>query len=212
MSSLQQSSPQVLVIDNYDSFTFNLVHLLHECGHEATVWRNDKFALEDVDAFDKILLSPGPGIPEEAGLLLDVIRNYGATKSILGICLGLQAIAEVYGGSLYNLTKPVHGTATPLLITARDEPIFSGLPSSFPVGRYHSWAVSHEGLPDVLHITAVDEKGVIMGLSHQTLDVKGLQFHPESVLTQYGKEMIANWLSATADHQSLATDHQPQQK
>lgn len=186
-----------MVIDNYDSFTFNLVHLLHECGHEATVWRNDKFALEEVAAFDKILLSPGPGIPEEAGLLLDVIRKYGPSKSILGICLGQQAIAEVYGGSLYNLAKPVHGTATPLSITASDEPIFSGLPLSFSVGRYHSWAVSRDGLPDTLRITAEDEQGVIMGLSHRTLDVKGLQFHPESVLTQYGKEMIANWLSLT---------------
>lgn len=183
-----------MVIDNYDSFTFNLVHLLHECGYDATVWRNDKFELKDVAAFDKILLSPGPGIPKEAGLLLDVIREYGSSKSILGICLGQQAIAEVYGGQLYNLAKPVHGTATPLIITDLDEPIFRGLPASFPVGRYHSWAVSHDGFPDVLHITAKDKDQVIMALSHKTLDVKGLQFHPESVLTSYGKEMMANWL------------------
>ncbi len=199
-----------MVIDNYDSFTFNLVHLLHECGHHATVWRNDKFALEDVAHFDKILLSPGPGIPNEAGLLLDVIRKYGSSKSILGICLGQQAIAEVYGGVLYNLSKPVHGTATPLFITVPEEPIFNGLPQSFPVGRYHSWAVAREGFPDVLRITAEDEHGVIMALSHRTLDVKGLQFHPESVLTEYGKEMIANWLGMTSitDHPSLITDHQ----
>ncbi len=195
MNSLQERQPNILVIDNYDSFTFNLVHLLHECGHEATVWRNDKFALEDVAAFDKILLSPGPGIPEEAGLLLDVIKEYGTSKSILGICLGQQAIAEVYGGKLYNLAKPVHGTATNLLITAPDEPIFNGLPQLFLVGRYHSWAVSREAFPDTLRITAEDEHGVIMALSHKTLDVKGLQFHPESVLTAHGKEMIANWLS-----------------
>lgn len=199
-----------MVIDNYDSFTFNLVHLLHECGHHATVWRNDKFALEDVAHFDKILLSPGPGIPNEAGLLLDVIRKYGSSKSILGICLGQQAIAEVYGGVLYNLSKPVHGTATPLFITVPEEPIFNGLPQSFPVGRYHSWAVAREGFPDVLRITAEDEHGVIMALSHRTLDVKGLQFHPESVLTEYGKEMIANWLGMTSitDRPSLITDHQ----
>lgn len=194
MSSLKKTSPRILVIDNYDSFTFNLVHLLHECGHEATVWRNDKFALADVAEFDKILLSPGPGIPSEAGLLLEVIRTYGASKSILGICLGQQAIAEVYGGSLYNLTKPVHGTATPIHVTAPEEPIFAGLPASFSVGRYHSWAVSREGFPDLLSITAEDEQGVIMALSHKILDVKGLQFHPESVLTSHGREMIANWL------------------
>ena len=209
MSSLKKTSPNILVIDNYDSFTFNLVHLLHECGHDATVWRNDKFALSDVAAFDKILLSPGPGIPSEAGLLLEVIRTYGASKSILGICLGQQAIAEVYGGSLYNLDKPVHGTATPIHVTAPDESIFAGLPASFAVGRYHSWAVSREGFPDLLSITAEDEQGVIMALSHKILDVKGLQFHPESVLTSYGKEMIANWLDIApgdrgqADSQAL---------
>jgi len=206
MDSAQKQSPRILVIDNYDSFTFNLVHLLHECGHDATVWRNDKFSLEDVAGFDKILLSPGPGIPSEAGLLLDVIRQYGPTKSILGICLGQQAIAEVYGGTLYNLRKPVHGTATPLLIKVNDEPIFAGLPQSFPVGRYHSWAVAHEGFPDVLRITAEDEQGVIMALAHKTLDVKGLQFHPESVLTQHGKAMIANWLAPITESASPASD------
>ncbi len=200
MNSLQKPSPNILVIDNYDSFTFNLVHLLHECGHDATVWRNDKFALADVAAFDKILLSPGPGIPEEAGLLLDVIRTYGSSKSILGICLGQQAIAEVYGGTLYNLARPVHGTATPIRVTAAEEPIFSGLPQSFLVGRYHSWAVSRDGFPDSLSITAEDEQSVVMALSHKTLDVKGLQFHPESVLTAYGREMIANWLDTAPFH------------
>src|SRR5690606_30423680 len=209
MNSLQHPSPRILVIDNYDSFTFNLVHLLHECGHDATVWRNDKFALEDVAGFDKILLSPGPGIPKEAGLLMDVVRQYGPTKSILGICLGQQAIAEVYGGNLYNLSKPVHGTATPLLIRVADEPIFNGLPRSFPVGRYHSWAVAHEGFPHVLRITAEDEHGVIMALAHRTLDVKGLQFHPESVLTQHGKALIANWLAPVPGQASTDTDHPP---
>lgn len=190
-----QHALRILVVDNYDSFTFNLVHLLHECGHTATVWRNDKFELTDVAAFDKILLSPGPGIPQEAGLLLDVIRQYGESKSILGICLGLQAIAEVYGGSLYNLAKPVHGVSTTMVVTDPHEPVFAGLPASFSVGRYHSWAVAKDGLPSALRITAEDEGAVIMGLTHKTLDVRGLQFHPESVMTEHGKEIIANWLA-----------------
>ncbi|KHJ37722.1 aminodeoxychorismate/anthranilate synthase component 2 [Pedobacter glucosidilyticus] len=185
---------KILVIDNYDSFTYNLVHLLHELGHDATVWRNDKFKLEDVEQFDKILLSPGPGIPSEAGLLLDVIKNYAAKKSIMGVCLGQQAIAEVFGGELYNLSKPVHGTATQIQVTAKDN-TFDGLPTQFKVGRYHSWAVKSENLPADLEITAVDEHGVAMALKHKTLDVRGVQFHPESVLTEYGKEMINNWLS-----------------
>ena len=184
----------ILVIDNYDSFTYNLVHLLNQLGLDATVWRNDKFELKEVEAFDKILLSPGPGIPSEAGLLLDVIKQYAATKSILGVCLGQQAIAEVFGGELYNLEKPVHGTATKINIVDDHEFLFKGLPNQFEVGRYHSWAVKSENLPKELIITAEDEKGVMMALRHQTLDVRGVQFHPESVLTEYGKEMIANWI------------------
>lgn len=185
---------KILVIDNYDSFTFNLVHLLHECNQDAEVWRNDKFELEDVGAFDKILLSPGPGLPEEAGLLLDVIRKYGPTKSILGICLGQQAIAEVYGGKLFNLEKPVHGTASLISITDKADPLFEELPERFLVGRYHSWAVSSEDFPEELKITAVDDSSVIMALSHRTFDVKGLQFHPESILSEHGKQIIDNWL------------------
>lgn len=195
MKDETQQAPRILVVDNYDSFTFNLVHLLHECGHDATVWRNDKFELGEVEHFDKIILSPGPGVPDEAGLLLDVIRQYGERKSILGVCLGLQAIAEVYGGKLYNLPKPVHGVATTITVKDDTEPVFVGLPRSFSVGRYHSWAVLHEGLPSALSITAEDEDGVIMGLAHQSYDVRGVQFHPESVMTEYGKEMIANWLA-----------------
>ncbi|MEH6304923.1 aminodeoxychorismate/anthranilate synthase component II [Olivibacter sp. CPCC 100613] len=187
--------PKILVVDNYDSFTFNLVHLLQECGMDCTVIRNDKFDIEEVAAYDKILLSPGPGIPEEAGLLMDVIRTYGPSKSILGICLGQQAIAEVYGGKLFNLKKPVHGTATPLKILKPTESLFHGLPERFNIGRYHSWAVAHEQFPDELEITAMDDEGVIMALSHRNYDVKGLQFHPESVLSEYGKQMIANWLN-----------------
>lgn len=189
-----QLNKNILVIDNYDSFTFNLVHLLHECGVEATVWRNDKFNLADAEAFDKIILSPGPGIPEEAGLLLDLIRTYGPTKSILGVCLGQQAIAEVYGGQLFNLTMPFHGIATAIAITDQTEELFNDLPERFLVGRYHSWAVSEQGFPDVLKITAVDDTGVIMAISHKSFDVKGVQFHPESVLSEYGKKIVSNWL------------------
>ena len=189
---------KIFVIDNYDSFTFNLVHLLNECGYEPTVWRNDKFELGDIESFDKILLSPGPGIPSEAGLLLDVIKTYSPTKSILGVCLGVQAIAEVFGGSLYNLSYPVHGRATAMQVLDEDEILFDELPRTFNVGRYHSWAVSREGLPEDLIITAKDTEGVIMGLRHRKYDVRGVQFHPESVLTENGKQMISNWLNTPA--------------
>ncbi len=185
---------KILVIDNYDSFTYNLVHLLHELGHDAEVWRNDKFKIEDVAAFDKILLSPGPGIPSEAGLLMEVIKTYASSKSILGVCLGQQAIAVVFGGEIYNLDKPVHGTATDIVITDPEETLFKDLKSGFKIGRYHSWAVKAENFPKELLVTATDEKGVIMALRHRDLDVRGVQFHPESVLTEYGKEIIANWL------------------
>jgi|SRR5690606_2125532 len=186
---------EVVIIDNYDSFTFNLVHLLNECGYEATVWRNDKFELNDLERFDKIMLSPGPGIPSESGQLLDVIKKYGEKKSILGVCLGLQAIAEVYGGKLYNLSKPVHGTATTINVLKSDDVLFQNLPASFLVGRYHSWAVERETLPADLKITAVDEEGVIMAASHKTLDVRGVQFHPESILSEHGVKLISNWLT-----------------
>ncbi len=186
---------KILVIDNYDSFTFNLVHLLNECGYEAVVWRNDKFELKDLEEFDKILLSPGPGIPSEAGLLLDVIRTYYFSKSILGVCLGMQAIGEVFGGELYNLSRPLHGRATEMQVTDKGETLFSGLPERFKVGRYHSWAVSEERFPQDLQVTAKDVDGVIMALKHKTFDVKGVQFHPESVLTEHGKELIKNWLT-----------------
>lgn len=185
---------KILIIDNYDSFTYNLVHLLQELDQEYVVWRNDKFQLEDVAAFDKILLSPGPGIPEEAGLLLDVIKTYSSTKSILGICLGQQAIAEVFGGKLFNMPRPLHGVATDLIITDTEESMFEGYANHSKIARYHSWAVEAETLPDTLKVTAVDESGTIMALSHKTLNVKGLQFHPESVLTENGKKLIENWL------------------
>ena len=187
-------TPKIIVIDNYDSFTYNLVHLINECGQEADVRRNDQFELDELEAYDHILLSPGPGIPEEAGLLMDVIRRYASTKKILGVCLGMQAIAEVYGGKLWNLPKPVHGTATPVFINEEHGPLFTSLPESFLVGRYHSWAVESESLPSVLQVTAVDGSGTIMALSHTDLPIHGVQFHPESVLTEYGRDLIANWL------------------
>ncbi len=185
---------KILVIDNYDSFTFNLVHLLHECGHQPEVWRNDKFKIEDVAVFDKIILSPGPGIPSEAGLLLEVIKTYSKDKSILGVCLGVQAIAEVFGGSLYNLSAPVHGRSTEMTVANTEEAMFKDLPLTFKIGRYHSWAVQKEDFPDVLEITATDKDGVIMALRHKEFNVRGVQFHPESVLTEHGKKMIENWL------------------
>lgn len=186
----------VLVIDNYDSFTYNLVHLINEVGYEAEVWRNDKFELADVEQYDKILLSPGPGIPEEAGLLLDVIKTYAPTKSIFGVCLGQQAIAEVFGGTLLNLGRPMHGVATPVTVVDGDEFLFWECPQTINVGRYHSWVVSKENFPSCLKITARDHKNEIMALRHETLDVRGVQFHPESVLTEFGRQMMENWLTS----------------
>lgn len=187
---------KVLIIDNYDSFTYNLVHLINEVGEEAEVWRNDKFEMADVDRFDKILLSPGPGIPEEAGLLLDLIRTYAPTKSIFGVCLGQQAIAEAFGGSLFNLGRPMHGIATSISITDPQELLFRAMPDRFKVGRYHSWVVSNENLPACLKVTATDESEQIMALRHTALNVRGVQFHPESVLTENGKQMMKNWLES----------------
>ncbi|GEM_PF-10008 len=185
---------KILVIDNYDSFTYNLVHLLQELKYEYVVVRNDKFELDYVEQFDKILLSPGPGIPEEAGFLMEVIRRYAPTKSILGICLGQQAIAEVFGGTLFNLPKPLHGVATSIKVTDKSEKLFKNFPKDSKIGRYHSWAVDPNTLPDSLHVTAVDDNGIIMALAHKEYDVRGMQFHPESVLTDNGKLLIANWL------------------
>jgi len=187
---------KILIIDNYDSFTYNLVHLVNEIGLQCEVWRNDKFNLDDVEDFSHIILSPGPGIPSEAGLLLDVIARYAPTKSIFGVCLGQQAIAEAFGGQLYNLSRPMHGIATPIKVTDADEKLFAGLPESFKVGRYHSWVVDQKGLPDVLTVTAIDERdNSIMALRHKQYDVRGVQFHPESVLTEYGRQMMHNWLA-----------------
>ncbi len=184
---------KVVIIDNYDSFTYNLSHLIKSLGAEVTVVRNDQFELQDLEQFNKIVLSPGPGIPSEAGLLLDVIRTYAGKKPILGVCLGHQAIGEVFGGKLVNLSDVFHGVATPCHIVA-DDPIFSGLERDITIGRYHSWVVSNEDLPECLEVTAVSPEGQIMALRHKSLNIRGIQFHPESVLTPDGKKMIQNWL------------------
>ena len=181
-----------MIIDNYDSFTYNLSHLIKELGAEVTVLRNDQFKLEELEPYNKIVLSPGPGIPSEAGLLLDVIRTYAGKKPILGVCLGHQAIGEVFGAKLVNLSEVFHGVATPCHIVV-DDPIFSGMERTITIGRYHSWVVSEEAFPDCLEITA-EIDGQIMALRHKTLNVRGIQFHPESVLTPDGKKMIQNWL------------------
>lgn len=185
---------EVLVIDNYDSFTYNLVHYLEELDCDVTVFRNDEFAIDEVQQFNKIILSPGPGIPDEAGLLKEVIRVYASTKSILGVCLGQQAIAEVFGGKLMNLEKVYHGVATKVTLSVDDEMMFTDFEKSFEVGRYHSWIVAAP-LPDILEVTSTDENGQIMSLRHKNYDVRGVQFHPESVLTPNGKKMLENWLN-----------------
>jgi anthranilate synthase component II len=212
------TQPSIVIFDNYDSFTYNLVHLVEYIqGYSVTVVRNDVKPLDYFDAFDKILLSPGPGIPEEAGLLLPLIERYAATKSILGVCLGHQAIGQHFGGKLTNLDAVYHGLATPIQILkgaasslatgkkpngdTTDAPaatanLFAGLPTSIQVGRYHSWVVDQENLPDCLRVTAVDANGLIMALEHKELDVQGVQFHPESILTPDGETLMRNWLQS----------------
>ena len=192
---------KIVIIDNYDSFTYNLSHLVKELGAEVTVLRNDAFQLKDLEAFDKIILSPGPGIPSEAGLLLEVIKTYAGKKPILGVCLGEQAIGEAFGGKLTNLSEVFHGVQTLISIKnhqlkMKEDYIFNGLPNEVPVGRYHSWVVDTDGFPECLEITAVSREGFIMALKHKEYDIHGIQFHPESVLTPDGKTMIANFLNA----------------
>jgi len=195
MEQRNNETMKILVLDNYDSFTYNLVHYLEEItGVPPDVFRNDKITVEEAGVYDKILLSPGPGLPAEAGILCDLIRTHAATKSILGVCLGLQAIGEVFGGSLENLDRVFHGVATPVKVLSKAEPLFANLPGTFDVGRYHSWVVSNKGLPSCFEITAEDENGQIMGLTHKKYDVRGVQFHPESIMTDHGKEMLRNWI------------------
>jgi len=187
-------TPKILVFDNYDSFTYNLVHLVEKILHaRVTVFRNDEIPLEKVKAFDKIILSPGPGIPEEAGLLLPLIKEYAPSKSILGVCLGHQAIGQAFGGTLVNLSTVFHGVATPIKLLGSHS-LFHGLPEEIEVGRYHSWVIAKEGFPSGLEITAVDDNGFIMGLQHKKYDVRGVQFHPESILTPSGETIMRNWL------------------
>lgn len=197
---------KIVIIDNYDSFTYNLSHLVKELGADVTVYRNDQFELSQLEEFDKIILSPGPGIPSEAGLLLDVIKTYAGKKPMLGVCLGHQAIGEAFGGTLTNLSDVFHGVATEgTVLTLADgvkntdgntvSPIFANLPSRITMGRYHSWVVSKEQFPDCLEVTAESDEGQIMALRHRTLDINGIQFHPESVLTTEGRTMIKNWLA-----------------
>lgn len=185
---------KIVIIDNYDSFTYNLRHLVKELGCEVTVLRNDKFKLNELEEFDKILLSPGPGIPEEAGLLLDVIRTYAGKKPILGVCLGEQAIGQVFGGKLTNLDHVLHGIQSTIKIVA-DDYLFENLPREILVGHYHSWVVDTDELPDCLEITATSKQGYIMALRHKEYDIRGIQFHPESVLTPDGRQIIKNWLN-----------------
>ena len=203
---------KILVFDNYDSFTYNLVHLVEKVLHQKVdVYRNDQIALEKVKEYDKIILSPGPGIPGEAGLLLPLIKEYASSKSILGVCLGHQAIGEAFGGKLVNLSEVYHGVATPVRLVSRESSVvngksnsrltihdsrnlFAGLPDVFDAGRYHSWIVSDENFPKELEVTARDENNFIMALQHKTYDVQGVQFHPESVLTPKGELILRNWL------------------
>ena len=186
---------KILVIDNYDSFTYNLVHSIKKFADDITIVRNDGIALEDVNNYDKILLSPGPGIPDEANLLKPIIEKYASTKSIFGVCLGQQAIGEVFGGTLLNTQEVFHGVKSEIEII-KDDLLFQNLPKKLEVGRYHSWVVSNENFPEELEITAVGPKGEVMALRHKTYDVRGVQFHPESILTPLGDEMIKNWLEA----------------
>ena len=185
---------KILVLDNYDSFTYNLVHIIRALGEPVDIYRNDKIGMDEVKKYDKILLSPGPGIPDEAGIMKQVIKEYGPSKSILGICLGHQGIGEVFGASLFNIPKVLHGVTSTVEITDNHEYLFQGVTKTFQGTHYHSWAVRSESITPELRVTAVNDEGLVMGLSHIKYDVKGLQFHPESIMTPEGPKMIANWL------------------
>ena len=188
---------KILLLDNYDSFTFNLLHLLEQFdGVEVCVFRNDEITMDQVPGYDRIVLSPGPGLPEDAGITMQLIKEFHQRKSILGICLGHQAIAQSFGGKLFNLATVQHGISTETIVVDKSEELFQNIPDVFKTGRYHSWIVDRSQLPDCLKITAVDQKQNIMGLRHTTFDVRGIQFHPESILTEHGKTLIGNWLNS----------------
>lgn len=188
---------KILVLDNYDSFTYNLVHYLRELGFGAQmdISRNNQIDLETVEAYDKILLSPGPGIPEEAGIMPELIKMYGSTKSILGVCLGHQAIAEAYGAQLYNMPVVLHGVSSQMKVIKTDDRLFKDIPETYEICHYHSWNVDNSQLGNELEVTAVDEFGEIMAISHKEYDVKGVQFHPESIMTEHGHKLLGNWLA-----------------
>lgn len=185
---------KILIFDNYDSFTYNIVHLVNSLGYDADVYRNDRISIEQAGAYERMIISPGPGLPCESGILTELLRRYAPHKSILGICLGHQAIGECFGAHLENLPHVYHGVATPVKVIGQD-PIFDGLGGEFTVGRYHSWVVSDEDFPSCLNVTARDGNGQIMALAHRRYDVRGVQFHPESILTPQGHILMKNWLS-----------------
>ncbi len=185
---------RILVLDNYDSFTYNLVHIIRGLSYPVDVYRNDKISLADVAGYHKILLSPGPGIPDEAGIMKDVIREFGPTRSILGVCLGHQGIAEVYGASLFNIPKVLHGVTSTVEVRDFNDYLFQGVPPRFEATHYHSWAVVPSSLTDALAVTAVNGEGLVMGIRHASFDVRGVQFHPESIMTLEGPKIIQNWL------------------
>lgn len=186
---------KILVLDNYDSFTYNLVHFIEKITQQdVDVYRNDQISLDEIDRYDTIICSPGPGLPDDAGILKQVIKQYAPTKKVLGVCLGMQAMSEVYGAELSNLDKVYHGVATEMQITKSDEEIFRNVPNAFQAGRYHSWVVNKSTLPECFDVTAVDEKGELMAISHKQYKLKGVQFHPESILTPDGETMIRNFL------------------
>lgn len=187
---------KILVLDNYDSFVYNLVYILKELGAEVDVFRNDKIALEAVEKYDKILLSPGPGIPEEAGIMMDLLATYKTTKPIFGVCLGHQAIAEAFGSKLHNMGEVLHGVTTPCTVTDASEVLFQGIPNTFDVCRYHSWTVVPDTMPSDLKVTAIDANNYVLAEAHQKYDVRGVQFHPEAYLTQHGVKMVENWMKS----------------
>jgi len=187
---------KILMLDNYDSFTYNLVQYIEEItGEELDVFRNDQITVEEVGEYDTIILSPGPGVPKDAGIMLQVIEKYASTKNIFGVCLGLQAIGETFGGELANLDKVYHGVQTSIIKVEDDEPIFENIPTVFEAGRYHSWVVKKENLPECLEVTAIDKKGIVMAASHKEYNVRGVQFHPESIMTPEGKLMLRNFIN-----------------
>lgn len=186
---------RIIIIDNYDSFTYNLVHIIRELGFEMDVFRNDKISVDEVAGYDKIILSPGPGIPDEAGILKSVVKQLGSSKSILGVCLGHQGIAEVYGAELFNIPYVLHGVTSQLQVINAQEKLFRTLPLNFNVTHYHSWAVKAETIPSELEVTAVNKDGLVMAIAHKTLDVRGVQFHPESIMTEHGKAIMKNWIT-----------------